>query len=121
VPYELTRVFEFSAAHFLPEAGETHKCRTAHGHNFVIDVTVRGEPDRRAGWVIDFADIRAAVGPVVGELDHHLLNEIPGLENPTSESLARWLWQRLKPRLPGLARIAVSETPSSRCVYWEEE
>ena len=117
MPYELTRVFEFSAAHYLPEAGETHKCRTAHGHNFVIDVTVRGEPDRRAGWVIDFADIRAAVGPVVGELDHHLLNEIPGLENPTAEHIAIWIWRQLKSRLPALSEIRIAETCTAGCIY----
>jgi len=121
MPYELTRVFEFSAAHYLPEAGETHKCRTPHGHNFVVEVAVRGTPDPRAGWIVDFGEIRALVDPLIHDLDHHTLNDVPGLENPTSENLARWFWKQLKPRLPGLARITVSETPSSRCSYWEGE
>ncbi|MFH1144271.1 MAG: 6-carboxytetrahydropterin synthase QueD [Candidatus Eisenbacteria bacterium] len=121
MPYELTRTFEFSAAHFLPEAGRGHKCRAAHGHNFVVEVTVRGTPDPRTGWVIDFGEIKGIVGPLIDELDHRTLNEIPGLENATSEVLARWIWDRLKPGLPGLSRITVSETPAARCTYWGEE
>ena len=121
MPYELTRAFEFSAAHCLPLAGEAHKCRAPHGHNFTVEVAVRGEPDPRRGWVVDFGEIKAIVAPLVRELDHHTLNEIPGLENPTSELLARWFWDRLRPRLPGLSRVTVSETPSSRCTYWGEE
>jgi 6-pyruvoyltetrahydropterin/6-carboxytetrahydropterin synthase len=120
MPIELTRSFEFSAAHSLPQAGEGHKCRAQHGHNFVIEVAVRGEPDPRKGWVIDFGDIKHAVEPVVGLLDHRMLNEIPGLENPTSENLVRWIWGRLKPALPNLARVSVSETPGTRCTYWGE-
>jgi 6-pyruvoyltetrahydropterin/6-carboxytetrahydropterin synthase len=121
MPYELTRVFEFSAAHFLPEAGETHRCRHPHGHNFVVEVAVRGAADPRTGWVMDFGEIKSAVEPLIRQLDHHMLNEIPGLENATSERLARWLWERLKPGLAGLARITVSETPGARCCYWGDE
>ena len=121
MPYELTRAFSFSAAHFLPEAGETHRCRAAHGHNFVVEVTVRGTPDPRTGWVMDFGDIKAEVEPLVRELDHKVLNDVPGLENPTSERLARWFWDRLRAGLPGLARITIAETPASRCSYTGEE
>ena len=118
---ELARTFQFSAAHALPAAGEAHPCRQVHGHNFSLEVAVRGRPDPRTGWVIDFGEIKRAVEPLLGELDHHLLNEIPGLENATSENLVRWIWRRLKPQLPGLARVTVSETPQTRCSYWGEE
>ena len=117
---ELSRRFEFSAAHALPEAGERHQCSKTHGHNFVVDVAVRGEPDPQTGWVIDFGEIKQAVAPLIAELDHKLLNEIRGLENPTSENLTRWLWGRLKGALPGLDRVTVAETPGTRCSYWGE-
>jgi 6-pyruvoyltetrahydropterin/6-carboxytetrahydropterin synthase len=117
---ELTRTFEFSAAHSLPQAGEGHKCRAQHGHNFTVEVTVRGDPDPVQGWVIDFGEIKRAVEPLIAQLDHRMLNEIAGLENPTSENLVRWIWRRLAPALPGLARLTVSETPGTRCTYWGE-
>jgi 6-pyruvoyltetrahydropterin/6-carboxytetrahydropterin synthase len=119
--FELTRSFRFSAAHRLPEAGEAHPCRDLHGHNFSVEVTIAGVPDPRTGWVIDFGRIRDTVAPIVESLDHRLLNEIPGLENPTSENLARWLWERLRPALPGLSRIGISETPGTVCTYWGDE
>jgi 6-pyruvoyltetrahydropterin/6-carboxytetrahydropterin synthase len=118
---ELTRTFQFSAAHRLPAAGENHPCRGVHGHNFAVEVSVTGTPDPRTGWVIDYGEIKKAVSPVIERLDHRLLNEIPGLENPTSENLARWLWEQLRPRLPGLSRVGISETPGTLCVYRGEE
>jgi len=120
MPIELSRTFEFSAAHALPAAGEGHKCRAMHGHNFTLEVTVRGEPDPQRGWVIDFGEIKRIVAPVLNELDHALLNEVAGLENPTSENMLVWLWERLRPALPGLARLTLSETPGTRCTYWGE-
>ena len=69
------------------------------------------------GWVIDFADIGRAFQPLYEQLDHHYLNEIPGLENPTSEHLARWVWQRLRPALPELSQIIVRETCTAGRVY----
>ncbi len=118
---ELTRTFHFSAAHRLPAAGEGHPCLGLHGHNFAVEVTVAGRPDPRTGWVIDFGRIRETVAPLVESLDHRQLNEIAGLENPTSENLARWFWDRLRPLLPGLARIGISETPGTLCAYRGEE
>ncbi|MBM3316767.1 MAG: 6-carboxytetrahydropterin synthase QueD [Candidatus Eisenbacteria bacterium] len=118
---ELSRTFEFSAAHALPASGEGHRCRGVHGHNFTLEVVVRGRPDPERGWVIDFGDIKRAVEPLLRELDHRWLNDVPGLENPTSETLVRWLWTRLAPVLPGLARLSVGETPHTRCTYWGEE
>ncbi|AKJ64355.1 6-carboxytetrahydropterin synthase QueD [Kiritimatiella glycovorans] len=114
---ELYCTFRFSAAHRLPSSGEEHKCRATHGHTFELVVTVAGEPDAEKGWVLDFADLRAAVDPVVAELDHKTLNDIPGLENPTSEHLCRWFWGRLIDALPGLAEIEVKESPECGCRY----
>lgn len=117
---ELSKRFEFSAAHRLPEAGAGHKCSRPHGHNFGVEIAVRGDVDQRTGWLIDFGDLRAIVEPVIAELDHKMLNEVPGLTNPTSENIVRWIWERLAPRLPGLAHISIEESPSSRCTYWGE-
>ncbi|MCK4414756.1 MAG: 6-carboxytetrahydropterin synthase QueD [Candidatus Eisenbacteria sp.] len=121
MPYELTRAFEFSAAHTLPESGEGHKCRAMHGHNYILEVVVRGEADPQTGWVVDFGEIKRAVAPILDQLDHQTLNEVPGLENATSELVARWIYERLSPVLPGLARVTVAETPAARCTYWSDE
>jgi 6-pyruvoyltetrahydropterin/6-carboxytetrahydropterin synthase len=91
-----------------------------HGHSFQIEVHVAGPLDATLGWVIDFADIQRAWQPIHARLDHRYLNEVEGLENPTSELLAQWIWQRLKPALPGLAKLVVMETPSSGCIYCGE-
>lgn len=115
---ELVKDFRFEAAHYLPNVPEGHKCRRMHGHSFRGEVAVRGPVDARTGWVMDFADLRAAVDPLVKRLDHYLLNEIEGLSNPTSEMLAIWLWQRLAPQLPQLYRVTVEETCTSRCHYY---
>lgn len=114
---EIFREFQIEAAHRLPNVPAGHKCARLHGHSFRIAVHVSGPVDERLGWVRDFADVRAAVEPVLGEIDHRYLNEIEGLANPTSEQLAMWLWQRIAPRLPGLSRIVVRETCTSGCEY----
>ena len=114
---EIFREFQIEAAHRLPNVPPGHKCARLHGHSFRIAVHVAGEPDATLGWVCDFADIKAAAEPVLGQLDHRYLNEIEGLENPTSERLAAWIWQRLAPSLPGLSRITVRETCTSGCEY----
>lgn len=118
---EIFKEFGFEAAHRLPNVPAGHKCARLHGHSFRVKVHVRGPVDERMGWVMDFADIKAAVKPVIDQLDHYYLNEIPGLENPTSEVLARWLWARLRPPLPTLARIVVRETCTSGCTYGGED
>jgi 6-pyruvoyltetrahydropterin/6-carboxytetrahydropterin synthase len=117
--FELQRSYRFEAAHHLPNAAEAHPCRRLHGHSYRIEVTVTGHADAQRGWVIDFADIDAVVEPVCAQLDHQLLNDIAGLENPTSEVLARWLWERLAPSLPGLSSVRVAETLDSACTYRE--
>ncbi|MDW8307992.1 MAG: 6-carboxytetrahydropterin synthase QueD [Verrucomicrobiales bacterium] len=114
---ELRRTFQFEAAHRLPELPRTHKCWRLHGHSFKVEVAVAGECDPRLGWLVDYAEIAAAFKPIWEKLDHRYLNEIPGLENPTSENLAAWIWKRLKPRLPQLTEIVVAETCTARCVY----
>jgi len=113
----LIKTFTFEAAHLLPQAPEGNKCRRLHGHSFVIDVAVEGEVDPRTGWVMDFAALKSAAQPVIDALDHRYLNDLDGLANPTSEIVARYLWERLKPKLPLLACITVRETCTSRCEY----
>ncbi len=114
---ELRKTFQFEAAHLLPHLPKSHKCRRLHGHSFKVDVAVAGECDPKLGWVIDYADISKAFQPIWKKLDHFYLNEIPGLENPTSENVAVWIWQRLKSRLPLLIEVVVAETCTASCVY----
>ncbi|MCC6874662.1 MAG: 6-carboxytetrahydropterin synthase QueD [Sandaracinaceae bacterium] len=116
-PVEIYKEFRFEAAHRLPNVPATHKCARLHGHSFRVRVVVKGDVGETTGWVIDFDDIRVAFEPILARLDHYYLNEIEGLENPTSERLAEWIWIRLAPRLPGLARLEVMETCTSGCVY----
>jgi 6-pyruvoyltetrahydropterin/6-carboxytetrahydropterin synthase len=113
---EIFREFTFDSAHRLPNVPEGHKCARLHGHTFRVEVRVTGPVGETTGWVMDFADIQAAFAPLAAELDHHYLNEVPGLENPTSEVLARWIWDRLAGSLP-LSAILVRETCNSGCVY----
>ena len=114
---EIYKAFSIEAAHRLPNLPESHKCYRLHGHSFKIEVHVTGEVDQNTGWIMDFADISAAFKPLFERLDHHYLNEIEGLENPTSENLARWIWRQLKPALPLLSSVVVKETCTAGCVY----
>jgi 6-pyruvoyltetrahydropterin/6-carboxytetrahydropterin synthase len=113
----LTKTFRFEAAHDLPTFPPDHKCRRLHGHSFRFDVVVEGEVDPAKGYLIDYGEIKKVADPLVKRLDHYYLNEIEGLENPTSEVLAKWLFDRLKPGLPLLAAIVVHETCTSECEY----
>jgi 6-pyruvoyltetrahydropterin/6-carboxytetrahydropterin synthase len=114
---ELRKSFQFEAAHRLPNVPADHKCARLHGHSFRVEVAVAGECDPQMGWLIDYADLSAAFKPILDRLDHYYLNEIPGLENATSEHVARWIWDRLKPALPMLVEVVVAETCQSRCIY----
>lgn len=114
---DVFRVFQIEAAHWLPNVPQGHKCARLHGHSFRIEIYVSGEPGEHSGWIMDFADLRAAFQPLFDQLDHHCLNEIDGLENPTSENLARWIWHRLEPALEGLSKVMVCETCNAGCVY----
>ncbi|TMQ61409.1 MAG: 6-carboxytetrahydropterin synthase QueD [Candidatus Eisenbacteria bacterium] len=113
----LTRDFTFEAAHLLPKAPEGHKCRRLHGHSFRVEVTVEGEADPETGWFLDYAVIRDSIEPIRALLDHYYLNEVPGLANATSENLAHWIWEKLKPTLPSLAAVTIHETCEARCEY----
>lgn len=114
---DVFRVFQIEAAHRLPNVPEGHKCARMHGHSFRIEIHVSGPIGEATGWVMDFADLRRAFQPLFDQLDHHCLNDIKGLENPTSENLARWIWERLHADLPGLSKIVVQETCNAGCVY----
>ncbi|HEX7044157.1 MAG TPA: 6-carboxytetrahydropterin synthase QueD [Burkholderiales bacterium] len=118
---EIFKAFTIEAAHRLPNVPEEHKCRRLHGHSFRIEIRVRGPVGEESGWVMDFAEIGRAFDPIYQRLDHRYLNEIPGLENPTSENLARWIWRELKPQLPLLAEVVVHETCNSGCRYRGED
>jgi len=118
---EIFKIFTLEAAHHLPHVPENHKCRRLHGHSFHVEVHVSGPLANREGWIMDFADITRVFQPLYEKLDHHYLNEIEGLENPTSENLARWIWHKLKPVLPLLSKIVVRETCTAGCVYSGEK
>lgn len=113
----LEKTFRFEAAHWLPHVPEGHKCRRIHGHSYVVEVFLEGEVDPEKGWLIDFADIVAAWTPLRAQLDHHCLNDVEGLENPTAEMICLWIWKRLKPTFPALREIVVRETEASACRY----
>ncbi|MGW4126973.1 6-carboxytetrahydropterin synthase QueD [Amycolatopsis japonica] len=113
---EIFREFNFEAAHRLPHVPEGHKCARLHGHSYRVEVHVQGEVGSVTGWVMDFGDLRAAFKPLHEQLDHRYLNEVPGLENPTSEVLAKWIWDRLAGQLP-LSVVQVRETCTSGCIY----
>jgi 6-pyruvoyltetrahydropterin/6-carboxytetrahydropterin synthase len=117
---EIFKEFTFESAHRLPNVPAGHKCARLHGHSYRVEVHVRGEVDATLGWVVDFATLKDAFEPLRQRLDHYYLNEIDGLDNPTSENLARWIWQRLKPALPLLSKVVVRETCTSGCVYQGE-
>jgi 6-pyruvoyltetrahydropterin/6-carboxytetrahydropterin synthase len=114
---DIFKIFTIEAAHHLPNVPPGHKCRRLHGHSFQVEIHISGDIDPVTGWVADFADIKAAFKPLYNQLDHHYLNDIEGLENPTSEMLARWIWQRLKPELPQLSKVYIRETCTAGCIY----
>ncbi len=114
---DVFKTFSIDAAHYLPGLPEGHKCGRLHGHSFRIEVHVTGPVEVNRGWVVDFADIKRSFAPLFEQLDHRCLNEIEGLANPTSENIARWIWKRLKPDLPGLSLIVVMETASAGCSF----
>lgn len=114
---EIFTRFYLEAARWLPKLPPEHPCARLHGHSFQVELHVAGPLDPELGWVVDFADLQRAWQPIHAALDHRTLNEVAGLDNPTSEHLAMWIWHRLKPALPGLARIVVMETHASGCTY----
>lgn len=113
----LVKEFRFEAAHRLPRVPEGHKCARLHGHSFKIELAIAGPVDEQTGWFLDYEDVDRVWAPLYEQLDHRYLNEIEGLDNPTSENLARWLWDRIKPKLEWLERVTVYETCDARCEY----
>ena len=118
---ELRKTFQFEAAHRLPLLPKSHKCNRLHGHSFQVEIVVVGELHPQLGWVVDYADISKVFKPIWEKLDHFYLNKVPGLENPTSENIAIWIWKKLKPKLPLLTEVVVAETCTARCVYRGED
>ncbi len=117
---EIFKEFTFDSAHFLPNVPEGHKCKNMHGHTYRLRVYCKGEIGENTGWVLDFADVKAVWKPLEKIVDHKVLNDIPGLENPTAEHIAMWFWRKMKPQLPQLSKIILWENPSSGVVYQGE-
>lgn len=109
---KITQAFTFEAAHRLPHVPTTHRCHRMHGHSYRVELTLEGAVDAHTGFVVDFFDVEAAFDPLLKRLDHYCLNDIEGLENPTAENIAVWIWERTKPALPQLAGVKVFETPN---------
>jgi len=114
---EIFKEFTFESAHRLPHVPDGHKCGRLHGHSFQVAIHIQGEPDPHTGWIRDFSELKAIFRPIYDRLDHNYLNDILGLENPTSEVLARWIWHELKPLLPELCQITIRETCTRGCIY----
>lgn len=114
---KIVQAFTFEAAHFLPRVPETHRCHRLHGHSYRVELALEGPVDPETGFVVDFFDLEQAFGPVLARLDHHCLNEVDGLENPTAEHIAVWIYDRVKPVLPLLAAVSVFETPMCWAEY----
>ena len=114
---EIFKIFYIEAAHYLPNVPDGHKCKRLHGHSFRIEIYISGDNSNDQGWVQDFADISEKFKPIFNQLDHRYLNKVEGLENPTSENLAKWIWVRLIVNLPNLSRIIIQETCTTGCIY----
>ena len=114
---EIFKRFTFEAAHRLPYVPAGHKCGRLHGHSFQVALHVEGPVEPKSGWLMDFADLKEHFAPLYDRLDHHYLNDVEGLENPTSENIARWIWDHLKPTVPHLSKVVVQETCTSGAVY----
>ncbi|MBK6732226.1 MAG: 6-carboxytetrahydropterin synthase QueD [Bacteroidetes bacterium] len=114
---QIFKQFLFDSAHFLPNVPEGHKCKEIHGHTYRMVLHIEGPLVKHLEWVMDFAELKKVVEPVVNKVDHQLMNNIPGLENPTCENIAIWLWNKIKPEIPSLIKIELHETPSSGVIY----
>jgi 6-pyruvoyltetrahydropterin/6-carboxytetrahydropterin synthase len=114
---EIYKSFSFDSAHFLPFVEEDHKCRRMHGHTYTLKVYIKGLPDPKMGWIMDFKKLKEVVNPFIDELDHKIINEIPGLENPTAENITLWFWNHIKPLLPQLSKLELKETASTGVLY----
>jgi 6-pyruvoyltetrahydropterin/6-carboxytetrahydropterin synthase len=115
--YELKQHFQIESARFLPKLPKTHPCSQVHGHSFKIVLTLVGDLNPEIGWVMDYHEITKIMTPLLTQLDHKLLNEVSGLENPTSELLAKWIYEKAGSQIPLLKRVSVMETPTTECSY----
>jgi len=114
---EIYKEFSFDSAHHLPFVPEGHKCKNVHGHTYHLTLFFSGEPDPQLGWIVDFAQIKKVVKPIIELLDHKNINDVPGLENPTCELMTIWFWNKIKPLLPSLSKVELRETPTSGAIY----
>ncbi|BBB96613.1 MULTISPECIES: 6-carboxytetrahydropterin synthase QueD [Bradyrhizobium] len=117
----ISQAFKFEAAHRLPNVPETHRCHRMHGHSYRIELVLSGRVDPRTGFVIDFFELEEVLGPLLRQLDHHCLNDIRGLENPTAENIAIWIWDKIRPRLQQLSAVKVFETAECWAEYDGDE
>ena len=115
--YELVQTVRFESARRLPRTPPSHPCHNVYGLAFYLDIHVEGALNPETGWVFDFAEIDRAMKPLRDRIDHHYLNDIEGLDNPTSEVLVTWIWDHLKPALPGLTQLILKENDVSRVIY----
>lgn len=114
---QIYKEFSFDSAHFLPNVPDGHKCKEMHGHTYRLKVFIEGELDPKLGWIMDFKELKDALLPVIDQLDHKLINNIKGLENPTAENITVWIWEQIRPSLPLLSRIELYETPTTGVIY----
>jgi 6-pyruvoyltetrahydropterin/6-carboxytetrahydropterin synthase len=114
---KIYKEFRFDSAHFLPNVPPDHKCANMHGHTYTVEIHVEDELDSKLGWVLDYNDLRKVVEPLIDQLDHKVLNDIAGLENPTAEHIALWFWNQIKPNLNQLVQVVVKENPTNVCIY----
>lgn len=114
---QVFKQFTFDSAHYLPNVPDGHKCKEIHGHTYHLTVFIEGPLEENLEWVMDFAELKKNIEPVINSIDHKLLNDIHGLENPTCEKIAVWLWNKIKPFIPQLIKIQLNETPTSGVVY----
>ena len=114
---EIYKDFSFDSAHFLPHVPEGHKCRNMHGHTYKLRVVVKGKPDPQLGWLMDFKELKDVIGPIIDQLDHKLINDIDGLQNPTAENITIWIWNKIQPLLLNLSRVELYETPTTGVIY----
>ncbi|HEX2764098.1 MAG TPA: 6-carboxytetrahydropterin synthase [Allosphingosinicella sp.] len=117
--FELARQFRFEAAHTLRREIEAESSRRIHGHSYRAEVAIRGEPDPESGMIIDLGLFEQALARAREELDHHFLDDVTGLGPPTLENLSRWIWEKVEPACPALARVTVHRDASGdSCSYF---
>ncbi len=115
--FELKQQFRIESARFLPHLQAHHPCARTHGHSFLITLRLHGPLDSKVGWVRDYNQIELLMKPILNQIDHRLLNDVPGLENPTSEILCRWIFEKAHGILPELVQVSISETPNTECSF----